>query len=174
MALKRGIVLLEEYNSSWGCEYCLEEALLRKVLGSRILEIHHVGSTSIPGLKAKPIIDILMVISIFDEINEIAELLKPYGYENRGTQGILDRYFFAKGPDDARTLYLHITLPNSNTYYNQLYFKKYLIDHKEYILEYAKIKEELAQKYRLERAKYTAGKDEFIKKVISLAKEEYC
>lgn len=72
MALKRGIVLLEEYNSSWGCEYCLEEALLRKVLGSRILEIHHVGSTSIPGLKAKPIIDILMVISSFDEINEIA------------------------------------------------------------------------------------------------------
>lgn len=69
---------------------------------------------------------------------------------------------------------MHITLPNSNTYYNQLYFKKYLIDHKEYILEYAKIKEELAQKYRLERAKYTAGKDEFIKKVISLAKEEYC
>ena len=173
MALKRGIVELEGYQNKWQEEYQEEAQLLSKVLGSLILELHHVGSTSIPGLKAKPIIDMLLVVKNFDEIAKITDLLKPYDYENRGKQGIDDRYFLAKGPDDARTHYLHITIPHSNTYYNQLYFKKYLLDHPQYITKYMALKETLAQKYALERPKYTAGKDAFIKEVVQLAKNEY-
>lgn len=173
MALKRGIVKLIEYNLDWEKEYEQEKELLKEVLGNRIIEIHHVGSTSIKGLKAKPIIDILVVINSFDQIKEIEELLKPYNYENRGTQGLLDRYFFAKGSDDARSHYIHFVKPNSNTYYNQLYFKKYLIDHPEYIKKYCDLKQELAKKYSNERPKYTAGKSEFITSVIKLAKKEY-
>ena len=116
MALKRGIVELEAYNSNWEQEYRLEEVLLKKVLSRRILEIHHVGSTSIPRLKAKPIIDILMVISSFDEINEIAKLLEPYGYENRGTQGIDDRYFFAYSPLAKKITFL----VGDNTFYVEI------------------------------------------------------
>lgn len=71
MALKRGIVELEDYNSNWEKEYLEEEQLLKKVLGSKIIEIHHIGSTSIPNLKAKPVIDILLVIENLDKINEI-------------------------------------------------------------------------------------------------------
>ena len=151
MALKRGIVELEDYNSNWEKEYLEEEQLLKKVLGSKIIEIHHIGSTSIPNLKAKPVIDILLVIENLDKINEIEELLKPYDYENRGPQGVDDRFFFAKGPEDASTHYIHFTTPNSNTYYNQLYFKKYLLDHPEYIKKYCDLKQELASKYANER-----------------------
>ena len=71
------------------------EKLLKEVLGDRIIEIHHIGSTSIEGLKAKPVIDILVVINSLDEITEIEEMLKPYDYENRGQQVVPDRYFFA-------------------------------------------------------------------------------
>ena len=71
MALKRGIVELAEYNSNWKKEYEKEEKLLKEVLGDRIIEIHHIGSTSIEGLKAKPVIDILVVINSLDEITEI-------------------------------------------------------------------------------------------------------
>ena len=71
MALKRGIVELAEYNSNWKKEYEKEEKLLKEVLGDRIIEIHHIGSTSIEGLKAKPVIDILVVINSLDEINDI-------------------------------------------------------------------------------------------------------
>ena len=173
MALKRGIVELEDYNSNWEKEYLEEEQLLKKVLGSKRIEIHHIGSTSIPNLKAKPVIDILLVIENLDKINEIEELLKPYDYENRGPQGVDDRFFFAKGPEDARTHYIHFTTPNSNTYYNQLYFKKYLLDHPEYIKKYCDLKQELASKYANERKLYTQGKNDFIKNVINLAKEEY-
>lgn len=173
MALQRGTVELENYNDNWEKQYKKEEELLKQVLGDRIIEIHHIGSTSIKGLKAKPIIDILIVIKSFNEISKIEELLKNYGYINRGQQGVSDRYFFAKGPEIARTHYIHFVEPKSNTYYNQVYFKKYLTYHPEYIEKYCNLKEELANKYANERPKYTASKNEFITNVIKLAKEEY-
>ena len=173
MALKRGIVKLENYQNNWVKEYEEGGKTIQKLLGSRVLEIHHIGSTSIPGLEAKPIIDMLLVIKSFDEIDEIDEILNPYAYENRGMQGVSDRYFFAKGPDGARTHYLHITTPFSDTYYNQIYFKKYLLEHPEYIQKYAELKKDLARQFKDERAKYTAGKSAFIQEVVRLAKKEY-
>lgn len=173
MALKRGIVELVEHDEKWTNEYLKEEKLLKEVLKDKIKEIYHIGSTSIPTLKAKPVIDIIAVINNFDEINEIEKILKKCNYENRGHQGVEDRYFFAKGPEDSRTHYVHFTTPKSDTYFDQVYFKRYLIEHPEYIKKYCDLKEDLATKYKDERPKYTAGKNEFIKDVINKAKEEY-
>ena len=173
MALKRGIVELEDYNYSWKDDYLKEEKLLKELLGNRIIEIHHIGSTSIEGLKAKPIIDILIVIDSLNNISEIEEILSKYDYHNRGQQGVPDRYFFAKGPEEARTHYIHLVEPKSNTYYNQVYFKKYLIEHPEYIKKYCDLKQQLALKYADDRPKYTQGKNEFITDVIKKAKDEY-
>ena len=75
----------------------------------------------------------MVVIKSLGEIPEIETMLKSYDYENRGQQGVSDRYFFVKGPEDARSHYVHFVEPNSNTYYNQVYFKKYLVEHPEYI-----------------------------------------
>ena len=69
MALKRGIVELVDYNENWVKEYEEEEKLLKDVLKDKIIEIHHIGSTSIPGLKAKPVIDILIVIDSLKNIS---------------------------------------------------------------------------------------------------------
>lgn len=173
MALKRGTVELEDYNTDWNEEYKKEETLLKEVLKDRIIEIHHIGSTSIKGLKAKPVIDIIIVIKSLSDIGEIEELLKDYDYSNRGQQGVSDRYFFAKGSEDARTHYIHFTEPNSDTYFNQVYFKRYLLEHPEYIQKYCDLKQDLASKYPDDRPKYTQGKNEFIKSVMDLAKEEY-
>lgn len=173
MSLKRGIVELVDYNEDWVNEYEREKETLVNVLKDDLIEIHHIGSTSIPGLKAKPVIDILAVIPNLEIINKIEEKLKGYDYENRGHQGVEDRYFFAKGPEDARSHYVHFVEPKSNTYYNQIYFKKYLLEHPDYIKKYCDLKNELASKYADERPKYTQGKNEFITNVIRLAKEEY-
>ena len=173
MALKRGIVELVNYDQTWQNDYKNEEKLLKKVLKDEIIEIHHIGSTSIPGLQAKPVIDILIVINDLKKIDKIEEKLKKYDYENRGQQGVEDRYFFAKGPEEARSHYIHFTEPNSATYYNQIYFKKYLLEHPEYIKKYCELKQELASKYANERPKYTKGKNEFITDVIKKAHEEY-
>ena len=161
------------YRPEWPLLFAQEAEKIGKAFGAELLAVHHIGSTSIEGLKAKPVIDILVVINSLDEITEIEEMLKPYDYENRGQQGVPDRYFFAKGPEDARSHYIHFVEPNSKTYYNQVYFKKYLIEHPEYIKKYCDLKQELAEKYADERPKYTAGKNEFITSVINLAKGEY-
>lgn len=173
MALKRGTVSLEEHSSLWKEEYEKEEKLLKELLKDYIIEIHHVGSTSINNLKAKPIIDILVVLETLENINEIETILTPYDYTNRGPQGVEDRMFFAKGSEDARTHYIHFTTPKSKTYYDQVYFKRYLNEHPEYIEKYSNIKEELALKYPEDRKMYTSGKHDFITSVIKLAKEEY-
>ena len=173
MALKRGIVELHNYNPKWKQEYEEEKELLENVLGNRIIEIHHIGSTSIDGLMAKPIIDILVVIKSLSEIPEIESILQNYNYHNRGNQGVSDRIFFAKGPEEARSHYLHFTELNSDTYFNQIYFKKYLLEHPKYIKKYCDLKKRLAAKYANERKLYTDGKGDFIKKIIDLAKEEY-
>lgn len=173
MALKRGVVELENNSESWKNDYEKEKKVLQEVLGDKIKEIHHVGSTSIPGLKAKPIIDILIAIENLDNIQEIEKILKKYDYSNRGHQGVEDRYFFAKGPEDARSHYIHFVEKNNATYYNLVWFKKYLLDHPEYIQKYCELKQELAEKYTDERSKYTSGKSNFIQEVIAKAKEEY-
>lgn len=173
MALKRGIVELEEFNEQWAEDYKKEEKILKEVLGDKLIEVHHIGSTSIPGLKAKPVIDILAVIPSLENINEVEELLKDYDYSNRGSQGVPDRMFFAKGPEDSRTHYVHFVEPGSKTYYNQIYFKRYLIEHPEYIKKYCELKQELAEKFADDRPKYTGGKNEFITDVLNKAKEEY-
>ena len=173
MVLQRGIVELEEYNDNWVNEYLEEEKLLKELLGDRIVSIHHVGSTAIKGLKAKPIIDMLMVVNSFDIILELDEILKEYGYTNKGAQGVMDRYLFVKGPEDARTHYVHIVLPKSTTYYNQILFRDYLNKYPEYVVKYCELKQELARKYANDRKMYTASKSEFINSVIELAKEEY-
>jgi len=173
MALKRGTVKLESDYEKWHDEYQKEATFLKEKLKDYILEIEHVGSTSIKGLLAKPIIDILIVINSFDDIPKIEELLKDYGYLNHGEQGVIDRCFFTKGPDEARTHYIHFTTPGSDTYYDLKYFKRYLIDHPKYIEEYNLLKEDLSSKYANDRPKYTAGKHEFISSIITLAKEEY-
>ena len=173
MVLQRGMVELEEFNDNWKNEYLEEEKLLKEVLGDRIVSIHHVGSTAVKGLKAKPIIDILMVVKDLDIILELEKLLKDYDYTNRGPQGVLDRYLFVKGPDDARTHYVHIVLPKSNTYYNQILFRDYLNKYPEYVKKYCDLKQELALKYADNRKMYTASKSEFINGVIKLAKKEF-
>ena len=98
-----------------------------EIFGDKILEIHHVGSTSIKGLMAKPIIDILIVLNSLDEISDVEEILKDYGYSNRGQQGVNDRYFFAKGSEESRTHYIHFVELNSDTYSYFCYNFKFVI-----------------------------------------------
>lgn len=172
MGLKRGIVVLEDYNDKWKDEYLKEKKLLESVLKDKIIGIEHVGSTSIPGLKSKPIIDICVIVKSLDDVEVFKELLEPYDYHFRGHQGVIDRYFFAKGDEDNRTHYLHLEEKDSDSYQNHILFRDYLINHPSYIKKYEEIKESLANSYSDNREEYTKGKTEFIKNVIELAKEK--
>jgi GrpB-like predicted nucleotidyltransferase (UPF0157 family) len=166
-------IKLENYNPKWSEEYKKEEELLKSLLGNKIRHIEHVGSTAIEGVKAKPIIDILVVIKDMDQIPEIENILKDYGYENKGSQGFSDRMFFVKGPLDNRKFYVHFTKHKSITYCNQIYFKRYLNEHIELMQQYSDLKANLARKYPHDNASYTSGKNDFIAGVLKLARRDY-
>jgi GrpB-like predicted nucleotidyltransferase (UPF0157 family) len=172
LGLKRGIVRLVPYDTNWQAVFQAEKALLIKAIGPYVLDIQHVGSTSIPSALAKPIIDIAAAVVSLDGGLKCIEPLGALGYEYKHDAGIPGRHFFAKGPGDCRTHYLHIEEMDGELWSNHIRFRDYLIAHGEYIKEYNDTKRALAARYADDRDAYSAGKDGFIKRVLGLAEAE--
>ncbi|WP_425448293.1 GrpB family protein [Dethiothermospora halolimnae] len=169
IGLKRGTVKLLPYDSQWKKEYDNEKELLNFTIGKYILDIQHIGSTSIEGLWAKPIIDIAVGVESLDLVTEIKSLLEDIGYEYRGNAGVEGRVFFTKGKEELRTHYLHIIVFNGYIWRNQINFRDYLRVHKEYIDEYSNLKEKLEAKFSEDRGSYTKKKSEFINMILKKA-----
>jgi len=173
MLLKVGTVVLEEYNPNWKEMYKEEEKRLKELLKDNIVEIMHVGSTSIEGLPAKPVIDIMVTVSNLKDVENFKYLFSSeLGYDLRDDGGVKGEYLVRKGSEDARTHFIHIIEENSERYENFIYFKNYLESHPEKIIEYKNLKEELSKKYSDDRKSYTASKNDFIQNIINLYKKE--
>jgi len=166
VGLARGKVLLEPYNSSWKTEFETEKERLLAHLGDENEIILHIGSTAIPGMVAKPIIDILL---ISDQVSADfwQQQLGGLGYQHRENGDNDDSIFFAKGGEAMRTHYLRITYPHSKTHIGTIYFRDTLRTSKELADKYEKLKEELAGKYPDQRQEYSQGKIPFIKSVLA-------
>jgi GrpB-like predicted nucleotidyltransferase (UPF0157 family) len=173
MGLSRTDVELADYSAKWHEEFLQQKEVLSKIFGDDAVSIEHVGSTSIPGLKAKPIIDIQVAVNDLEVALKHKEELEKEGYEFRGNAGVEGRYFFAKGPQDNRTHYLHVEPYKSSNWETHIYFRDYLIEHPEALEAYQKLKEELAEKYPEDRKSYTAGKNDFIVGILEKARAEY-
>ena len=109
LGLARGTVELVPHDSSWASLFDIEAKALSQKLGIETKTIHHVGSTAIPGIDAKPILDIAVSVDSVDIADKWAKPLRTIGYWDKGKeQDTPDRRFFAKGPEDNRTVYLHV------------------------------------------------------------------
>ncbi|HEY5583232.1 MAG TPA: GrpB family protein [Ruminiclostridium sp.] len=169
IGLKSGIVKLSSYDNEWQVLFNAEKELIKKQIGEFVLDIQHVGSTSIPGLESKPIIDIAVGVHPLDIGLQCIEPLVSVGYEYKNDAGIPGRHFFAKGSKENRTHYLHIEVINGELWKNHILFRDYILMHKAFITKYANLKRELASIYENGRDSYTKGKDAFIKEVLYLA-----
>ena len=173
MSLKVGTVNLDEYNINWKEMYVDEEKRLKDLLKDNIIEVMHVGSTSIEGLCAKPVIDIMITVRKLEDVEKFKHLFSSeLGYDFRDDGGVKGEYLVRKGSEDARTHFIHIIEENSERYDNFVYFKKYLETHPDKKEEYKILKEELSKKYADDRKSYTASKNDFIQNIISLYKKE--
>jgi len=173
LGLQRGTVRLEEYNPEWNDLFKEEKELLLQTFGDRIIAIEHIGSTAIPRLPAKPIIDINVAVPSLDDINDFITKLQELGYEYIPERRFSDRQFFPKGPSEKRTHHLNLVEITSETgWKNQLLFRDYLQRHIEVKNEYAKLKKELAEKYAGNRDEYTERKSKFVIEIISKAKND--
>lgn len=170
IGLEPGFVRLLPYQDGWRDLFSEEKARLQAALGGHVLDIQHVGSTSIPGLPAKPIIDIAIAVENFDKAVVCIQPIENLGYIYRGENGIPRRHYFRKG--DPRTHHIHMNEITGLDWENQILFRDYLIRHPEAVQAYAALKISLAQNYPADREQYTSEKSPLIRQILSKARLE--
>ena len=160
--LRRKIEVVE-YNKNWISMFEEEASLIKEILKDELVDIYHIGSTSVPGLKAKPIIDIMPVVKDIDKVDRYNEEMKKIGYEPKGEYGIKGRRFFMKGGEN-RTHNTHIfQYDNRKDIDRHLVVRDYLRTHKKEAEKYAEIKSKAAEKYPHDINGYCDYKDKYVK-----------
>lgn len=172
LGLNKDVVELLPHDDTWSKEFEKEKKLLKKVLGKLALDIQHVGSTAIPGLMAKPIIDIAVAVENASVLKGLIDVLSKAGYDVKDSINELGEILARKGTPDNRTHYIHIEVINSLFWNNHILFRDYLLKHAEYIKKYEDLKKEMFERYKDERKLYTAAKNDFIEEVLNLARAE--
>lgn len=152
------------YNKDWPFLFQKEACLIKKIFGHEIVEIYHIGSTSVVGLKAKPIIDILPVVKDIDKVDDFNGKMIKIGYEPTGENGIAGRRFFHKGGDN-RTHHVHIFEKGDANIKRHVAFTKFLNAHPVIANQYGELKEQLAKNFTYDPEAYSKGKDQFVKKI---------
>ncbi|MEI6808296.1 MAG: GrpB family protein [bacterium] len=168
VGLEQGTVRLVSYSPAWHILFEREKKTLLITLHGIVLKIEHIGSTSIPGMEAKPIIDMAAAIPSLDTVQKCIQPLIAAGYEYKGEYGLSGRYFFTKGT--PHTHYLHVVALGSDHWTDWLMFRDFVTTHREIADEYAVLKRDLARVYQSDRDAYTSAKGEFISRIIRQAK----
>ena len=167
LGLPKGTVVLVPHSELWHQLFAEEEARLQGAVGEHLVAIEHVGSTSICGLSAKPIIDITVALREIADVEKCIVPLEEIGYQYRDESGIPGRHYFVRG--EPRTHHLHMVELRSDFWRSHLMFRDYLREHSEVAEEYENLKRKLAQKYLADREAYTEGKAAFIENVLRTA-----
>lgn len=159
------------YDPTWPLRYEDARREIMDAIGSFILRIEHIGSTAVPGLAAKPVIDILVGVRSLQEAAAFLPPLYPLGfaYLPEHEDVFPERRYLHRVVGGAHTHHLHIVEPQSEFFRVQLLFRDYLRAHPDDALRYAALKYQLAQQYRLDREAYTEAKAGFIQNILQKA-----
>src|SRR5437762_3181803 len=156
----RTIEVVPHDVSGWRAAFEREASALEQVFGETLVAVHHVGSTSVPGLPAKPIIDILVVLRETETIDRFSSAMKALGYRVRGecleavVPGTPGRFYFSKDRDGIRTHHVHACAVGHPEIADKLAFRDYLRVHPVRAREYGFLKEQLALDHRHDNIGY--------------------
>ncbi len=150
------------YNPQWPEMFASEAELIKQALGNNCITIHHIGSTSVPGLCAKPIIDMLPVVRDIQEVDKVTKAMESLGYKAKGEYGIAFRRYFQKKENDIRTHNVHVYQEGDPEISRYLKFRDWMRSHADDAENYAKLKEELAKKFPQDIRHYSKGKEAFV------------
>jgi GrpB-like predicted nucleotidyltransferase (UPF0157 family) len=147
------------YRIEWKALFEHEKQLIGEIFNQDEAEIYHIGSTSVPGLSAKPIIDIMLAANPLELVEKATPALESAGYSARGENGIPGRRYFQKIDENGiRKVHLHAFEKGSHQIYRHLVFRDYLRSHPEEARKYADVKEEAARNYEYAVESYIAAK----------------
>lgn len=155
-------IVVQRHQANWRADFEREQADIERALDSIVIAVHHIGSTAVPGLVAKPVIDILLEVSSLPGLDAQESRLEQLGYEIMGEFGIPRRRYFRKG-SDARTHHIHAFRRGDAHVLRHLAFRDYLMAHPEISESYGKLKLMLANECAYDNDGYCAGKDDFVK-----------
>ncbi|HGO6775922.1 TPA: GrpB family protein, partial [Legionella pneumophila] len=155
------LIKVVPYDSSWSMQFEQEAEQIKKALGNNCIDIHHIGSTSVPGLAAKPVIDMIPVILDLSKVDSANTAMRTLGYEAKGEYGIPFRRYFQKG-DNQRTHHAHVFELGNSEIERHLKFRDWMRSHPEDREAYARLKQELARQYSDDITAYCLGKEDFI------------
>ncbi len=168
------IVEIVDYDPSWPKLAQQEMQLLKTATAPLevVVAIEHVGSTAIPGMKAKPIIDLYVGVNDLAKAKQLVPLFEKMDYIYWQDNPNLEKMFFVKGMPpfgEKRTHHIHVVEYNSGYWSCRLLFRDYLRSHPDLALEYEQLKIALLKEFKLDREAYTEHKSDFIKKILRLA-----
>lgn len=179
LGLRRGTVALVAHEEEWEREAQRTIAKLQEILGGVAYDIQHVGSTSVPSIKAKPIVDIAVAVRDFTEVLTHEDRLRAHGFYYRPKVHLGEQLLFAcgsyyDGSGEVQTHFIHVVKADSEDWQNYVNFRDYLNSHPAAAKEYEALKLHLAELAPIDagREKYTAGKYEFITEILRKAREE--
>ena len=161
-------MVVVEYSADWPDLYEQEAALIRLALDDVLVRCHHIGSTSVPGLASKPIIDILLEVRSVEQLDVFDEAMKALGYLPKGEFGIPGRRYYPKG-GDVRTHHVHAFAVGDPRIVKHLAFRDYLRAHPAAASTYASIKREAATTHATDPEGYVAFKRDFVERMVAEA-----
>lgn len=161
-------IIIVDYSPDWSIQYEQEKTQILNALGNEIVDIQHIGSTSVPGLAAKPVIDILLGLSQIPPQPTQISNLEVLGYLYCGELGIPGRHYFRRGM--PRTHQIHAVLVESEFWKTHVLFRDFLRMHPEAAQQYEAEKRKLAEKFHNDRDRYTASKAPLIEQLLIQAK----
>jgi len=164
-----------DYDPRWTQKFALESARIRQILTEPLLEIEHHGSTAVPGLAAKPVIDMLVAVDSMARAARYAAVLIEYGYEApdaRYRELWPERIVLIRREHGVRTCHVHLMLRGHPVWRRLLAFRDYLRSHPDVAAEYAAVKRSLAGTHNDDRHAYMSARGEFIERVTTLAMRE--
>lgn len=154
------------HDQKWQEAFEFESKRVTDALGKNVVAIHHIGSTAIPRIHAKPIIDLLVEVKNLVKVDEQNTSMESLGYEVMGEFGISGRRFFRKDDKEGiRTHHVHTFTVGSERVKRHLAFRDYMIAHPEDAQSYSELKQRLAREYSTNIDGYTDGKDGFIREI---------
>jgi len=162
-------IVIVAYDPSWPDEFARESARVLRAFGALAVAAEHIGSTAIPGLSAKPIVDIMIGVTSLADARPRTDAMAVLGYTYVPAfeAQIPERLFFQRG--DPRTHHVHVVETQSAFWTRQIVFRDYLTKHPEVAHEYADLKRALALRFAEDRDGYTRAKTEFVHDVLTKA-----
>lgn len=164
MSITQRTIKVVSYDASWEKLFRSESSLIRSVLTEGLVDIHHIGSTSVPGLSAKPIIDIMPEVLDLEILDRFDHVMEDLGYIVKGEFGIPGRRFYLKGLVD-RTHHVHAFESGSEGMIRHLAVRDYLRLHPTEASTYAELKIRLAAEFPHDNDGYCEGKHEFMQEL---------